>query len=289
MTQPVGEWRPVVEEAEDLVSPAVARAMHGLLDGDGAAPVADDPLPPLWHWLAFLPRTPQRDLGEDGHPRRGAFMPPAEGRRMFAGGDLRFSGVIPVGASVRRSSVVSNVEEKRGRSGSLVFVTVTHDHSVDGHGVVLETQDIVYRPAPTGSASPAPAAAPSAPVDGAEGAWDWRFDLDTHPTSLFRFSALTYNAHRIHYDRTYATEVEGYPGLVVHGPLQAMALAELCRRNLPDRVMRSFRFRAVRPAFDGHPLGVSGRLAGVDNVSLAVLDHTGQVTMRAEAELEPIS
>ena len=286
MTDDAAVWQPVVEEAEDVVTPAAAAALHGLLDAPGPPPAMGAPLPPLWHWLAFLPRTPQRDLGPDGHPRRGAFMPPAEGRRMFAGGHLELAAGLAVGDVIQRRSVVSKVEEKTGKSGRLVFVAVTHDLASNGRSALTETQDIVYRPpAPASTAGPPP----GSPSPAAAGeTWDWGFDLSTETTVLFRFSALTYNAHRIHYDRPYATEVEGYPGLVVHGPLQAIALAELCRRYLPERVIHSFRFRAMRPAFDGPPLRIAGRLA--DNgteVSLAALDQDGEVTMRAEAILAP--
>jgi 3-methylfumaryl-CoA hydratase len=279
---PAGGWEPVVEEGVDLITPATAAALHGLLDAPGPPPGAGDPLPPLWHWLAFLPRTPQRDLGDDGHPRPGSFMPPAEGRRMFAGGHLVLDGGLRVGAELRRRSEVTAVEQKEGRSGRLQFVTVTHQlHPAQSGGpAVTDVQDIVYRP----PAPPAAAGAASAPDPTADaGRWDWGFELRPDPTLLFRFSALTYNAHRIHYDRTYATEVEGYPGLVVHGPLQAIALAELCRRNLPDRPLRSFRFRALRPAFDGRPLQVVGRADGEDRIALAVVDDAGSTTMQADA------
>jgi 3-methylfumaryl-CoA hydratase len=294
-------WQPVAEEATDVVSPGVAAAMHGLLDSPGDPPGAGDPLPPLWHWLAFLPRVPQRELGADGHPRTGGFLPPVEGRRMWAGSRVSFAGALGVGEPLRRRSEVSAVEEKEGRSGRLVFVTVDTrigpDGGDGGEAPISETQDIVYRPVvdtpggsdrPPGSGSPSAPASPSAARAPApdEETWDWGFELVPDPTMLFRFSALTYNAHRIHYDRTYATEVEGYPGLVVHGPLQAIALAELCRQHTPDRRLRSFRFRGLRPAFDGNPLRLRGRLGDDGVVTLAALDHRGDNTMQAEAVLD---
>jgi 3-methylfumaryl-CoA hydratase len=203
---------------------------------------------------------------------------------MFAGGRYEFGGDLLVGAPIQRRSTVTGVEEKSGRSGKLVFVTVDHQLGGLDQVAVRETQDIVYRPpAPSGGAAGG-AGAPAAPNDEA---WDWELALPTDPTLLFRYSALTYNAHRIHYDRRYATEEEGYPGLVVHGPLQATAAAELCRRNVPEHKLRSFRFRAVRPAFDGRTLRVVGRLeADGENVTLAVLDHEGQKTVEAAATLQ---
>jgi len=301
-----GEWQPVTERADDIVPAGAAAALHGLLDADGPAPAPGAPLPPLWHWLAFLPRAAQRDLGEDGHPRVGTFLPPVGlgRRRMYAGGQLQFGGALPVGATVHRESVVSSVEEKTGRSGSLVFVTVRHElraGEAAGTGAVVEHQDLVYRAMPPPSSGPPPAAAPAPPDPEAAEDWTWTWSLSPDPTLLFRFSALTYNAHRIHYDRTYATTAEGYPGLVVHGPLQAVALAEICRRFLPDQRLTSFRFRALRPAFDGHPVRFCGRVAadgrapeesapdggeapeGEDRVDLAAIDHEGHVTMRASA------
>lgn len=296
MTDEGTAWEPVVDEAGDLITPAMAAALHGLLDSPGPAPGAGDPLPPLWHWLAFLPRTAQAELGPDGHPRPGSFMPPASGRRMFAGGKLTFAPGLRVGEELHRRSVVSDVQRKEGRSGPLLFVTVTHELSgTGGQGAaVTDVQDIVYRPPapPTPPASGGGAGRSGGGGAGPAGAagltgedeWDWGFDLHPDPTLLFRFSALTYNAHRIHYDRRYATEVEGYPGLVVHGPLQAIALAELCRRNL-DRPLRSFRFRALTPAFDGRPLHLRGRRTEDGSIDLAVLDDSGATTMQAGAEV----
>jgi 3-methylfumaryl-CoA hydratase len=275
-TQP---WAPVTEERQDTVTATAAAALHGLLDGVGPPPAAGDPLPPLWHWLAFLPDAPQRELGPDGHPRQGGFLPPTRlPRRMFAGGRLQIGGPVAVAEALHRTSVVSAVTEKSGRSGDLVFVEVTHRLSAGRGPAVTEVQDLVYR----GEA--APGGATGAAEE--DSAWTWHEELSTDPTLLFRFSALTYNAHRIHYDRAYATEVEGYPGLVVHGPLQAIALAELCRRHLADRQVTGFSFRARRPAFDGAPLRLRGRRTDDDHVELVALDGAGQVTMSAEASLQ---
>jgi 3-methylfumaryl-CoA hydratase len=201
---------------------------------------------------------------------------------MFAGGRIQLGRPALVARPLHRTSSVTSVTEKSGRSGDLVFVEVTHQLSAGGGPLVTEVQDLVYRGQTAG-----PAAA--APPEQDDGSWDWEEELATDPTVLFRFSALTYNAHRIHYDRPYATDVEGYPGLVVHGPLQAVALAELCRRHLPERRVTSFAFRARRPAFDGAPLRLRGRLVDDDDgkVELVAVDATGHPTMTAEVSLRP--
>jgi 3-methylfumaryl-CoA hydratase len=269
----------VAEERDDLVPATAAARLHGLLDGDGPPPGAGDPLPALWHWLAFLPDAPQRELGADGHPRQGRFLPPTPlPRRMFAGGRLELDGAVAVGQPLHRSSLVTSVTEKAGRSGPLVFVEVTSRLGAAGRQAVTEVHDLVYR------GEVAPAAAGQAAL-GDQTGWPWQAELATDPTLLFRFSALTYNAHRIHYDRAYATDVEGYPDLVVHGPLQAIALAELCRRHLGERPIRRFAFRALRPAFAGRPLRLCGRLTDDETAELMALDANGQPTMTAHAAL----
>lgn len=274
-------WTPVVEQTDDVVTPEAAAALHGLLDAPGLPPRAHDPLPPLWHWLAFLPHVPQRELGPDGHPKQGGFLPPTRlPRRMFAGGRLDLPTPVAVGRRLHRTSVVTSVTEKAGRSGDLLFVEVTHELASAGRTVIIEVQDLVYR-------GPSAASGGGGAPFHEDGTWTLQEELSTDPTLLFRFSALTYNAHRIHYDRAYATEVEGYPGLVVHGPLQAMALAELCRRHLPDRRVAAFAFRARRPAFDGPPLRLRGRLIDAAQAELVAVDAEGQPTMTAQATLEP--
>ena len=290
------DWSPVEERVDDVVSAARVAALHGLLDAPGDPPPLGAPLPLLWHWLAFLPTASQAALGVDGHPRRGGFLPPVTlPRRMFVGGRLSAAteGGLTVGEPLRRRGIVSGVRSTSGRSGELVFVTV--DYQVTGTaGMVGERQDLVYRPAPPSSpapASPSPASAshaapPPANPGPDDPTWVWGIDLAVEPTLLFRFSALTYNAHRIHYDRRWATEVEGYPGLVVHGPLQAVGLAELCRRYAPERRLCEFEFRAVSPAFDDGPLRLRGR-PGEDegSVALEAFDHRGATTMTATGSL----
>jgi 3-methylfumaryl-CoA hydratase len=279
------------------VSSIRAAALNDLLDAPGAPLNPGNSVPPLWHWLAFLPRVAQHDLGEDGHPKLGGFLPPVSlPHRMIAGGRVTLRGIAPLDAPLSRRSVVSSVTEKSGRTGDLVFVEVTHELAWDGRPVLTEHQDLVYRNGRTAGTATSNPAGPPDPSDGAgstrrepgsQGSeqWAWHIALPTDPRALFRFSALTYNAHRIHYDYRYATQVEGYPDLVVHGPLQAVALAELCRRFAPDRTVASFAFRARRPAFSGGgPLHVRGRPLGGLQADLAIFDDTGQVTMTAAVD-----
>ncbi len=241
------QWIGKTESVSDVVTPVPIAALAATLDIDASF----DRLPPLWHWLYFLPVHRWSDLGPDGHPKRGGFLPPVPlPRRMWAGGRVEFHHPLRVGESITRTSTIANVQFKEGRSGSLVFVLVRHEIS-DTQGVALaEEHDIVYRDlAGAGAGTPAPA-----PDDVV-----WQRIIHPDDVLLFRYSALTFNGHRIHYDRRYATEVEGYPGLVVHGPLIATLLVELVRANRPQaRVMR-FEFRAVSPLFDTEPFTVCGK------------------------------
>jgi 3-methylfumaryl-CoA hydratase len=205
---------------------------------------------------------------------------------MFVGGRLRLRRPLTIGAEAVREGIVRSTEEKRGRSGQLVFVRVGYRLGDDKGGTVDDDQDLVYREAapPDGTAFGSP---PATPVDLEDQGWTLGLDLTVDPVLLFRFSALTYNAHRIHYDRAWATSVEGYPGLVVHGPLQAIALAELCRRFLPGRRVTEFGFRALMPAFDEGPLRLRGRFGSdPDTLELVAFDVRGEATLRAEARLE---
>jgi 3-methylfumaryl-CoA hydratase len=268
-------WVGRTETVEDLVSPAPVRLMRATLDhapGD-----AGDVLPPLWHWLYFLPGERQSNIGVDGHPRRGGFLPPVTlPRRMWAGGRLRFLRPLRIGSPVRRVSRIASVQSKEGRSGRLVFVTVLHEVS-DAQGLaVSEEQDIVYRDAPAPGAS-APAA-PVAPTDE-----QFSRVVTPDPVLLMRYSALTFNGHRIHYDRPYAMQEEAYPGLVVHGPLIATLLLETLRANHADRAVASFEFKAVSPLFDTAPFTVAGRVEA-SAAQLWARGPQGQLAMSASAE-----
>ena len=269
-------WIGRSETLEDTVTPVPAAALAATLDRDGP-PRLGDPLPPLWHWLYFLPLHRQSDIGPDGHPRRGGFLPPVPlPRRMWAGGRFTFHRPLRVGEAIRRTSTVADVSLKTGRSGSLVFVLVRHEIAgAAGDVALVEEHDIVYRDAPRpGETTPAPRPAPTASA--------WRRDIVPDDVLLFRYSALTFNGHRIHYDRRYVTGTEGYPGLVVHGPLLATLLVDLLARNISTPLAR-FTFRAVRPVFDIAPFAVCGGPSGPSAAALWVRGGDGFLAMEAEA------
>jgi 3-methylfumaryl-CoA hydratase len=269
---------PVSEQTEILV-PGPAQALGGLLDvpvpnvADGAG------LPLLWHWVYLLDRPAQADLGPDGHPVRGTVpTPPGPGlRRMWAGGRVRASGTLRCGEPATRHSRVLSAEDKQGRSGPLTFVTVHHQVRQRGDVIVDEQQHLVYRAA----AGPAGQRAAAATDDPVVPPADGERSVEMSPALLFRFSALTYNAHRIHYDRGYARDVEGYPGLLVHGPLQALAMAEAARAaGYPDGAGTGdlvFDYRLLSPLFDHQGMVVSAVREG-DVTSTAVRDSHGRQT-----------
>ncbi len=278
MPQSYEAWVGRTEESADRITEAPIRLMRATLDADEPAALPSH-LPPLWHWLYFLPGERQSNMGPDGHPRRGGFLPPVTlPRRMWAGGRLWFQRPLAVGERIRRVSTIRGVQGKSGRSGQLVFVTVRHEIG-DDRGVALsEEHDIVYREAPApGTPAPQPAPAPT----------DEQFGrtVTPDPVLLMRYSALTFNGHRIHYDRSYVVEEEGYPGLVVHGPLIATLLMEELRRAHPGKTVRRFEFKAVSPLFDTAPFSVNGKLEG--NVAdLWARGPQGQLAMRASAAVE---
>ncbi|MGD9942261.1 MAG: MaoC family dehydratase N-terminal domain-containing protein [Burkholderiaceae bacterium] len=272
-------WIGRTERAADLVAAVPFAGMAATLDYPAELPADGTLLPPLWHWLCFLPRARQSEIGEDGHPRRGGFLPPVPlPRRMWAGSRLAFHEPLRVGDRLQRDSQIADVSIKRGKTGTLVFVQVRHELRRQGSDALAltEFQDIVYRDAPAPGAAPPPAS--PAP---AESAWQRRIEPD--PVLLFRYSALTFNGHRIHYDRPYATGVEGYPGLVVHGPLMATLLADLFGRHI-SAPMTSFQFRALRPVFDLRPFEVHGAPEPDGrSARLWVRDPDGLLAMEARA------
>ena len=271
-------WVGRTEARSDLATGVPMAALSATLDRDDPEPVNGTVIPLLWHWLYFLPLSPLSDAGPDGHPIRGGFLPPVPlPRRMFAGGRFEFHRPLKVGEAITRTSRITDVSGKEGRSGTLVFVTVRHELAGAAGVAMTEEHDIVYRENPRADAPvPKPHAARTDEVFSREIAPD--------PVLLFRYSALTFNSHRIHYDRPYVTDVEGYPGLIVHGPLIATLLVDLLRRNFPQANVRSFRFRALRPLFDIHRFTVCGRADG-KSVALWTRDHEGWLTMEATAEL----
>ena len=270
-------WIGRTETIEDDMGLSAALAAAATLE-DSTPIEAGRPLPPLWQWFYFLPRAPQSRLGLDGHPRRGDFMPPIPyPRRMFAGGRQHFLRPLVLGRPARRTGVIRNVVQKSGRSGALAFVTVGYSYSQDGEVCVEEEQDLVYREPGPPVAAPQPAELPPVPA----GAWSRLVTPDTR--LLFRFSALTFNAHRIHYDRPYAMAEEGYPGLIVHGQLAAALLVALVRQNT-DRPIVGFGFRGQAPLFDLAPFRLIAEPAG-DQVQLEAQSPDGQTALIATVEL----
>jgi 3-methylfumaryl-CoA hydratase len=267
------------ESAADFAVQTSVAALSATLDYE-CAPQAGDALPHLWHWMFFRPVVRQSQIAADGHPVKGGFLPDLGlPRRMWAGGRLRFRSPVIVGSSITRDSTIANVSEKEGRSGKLGFVTVRHQICSDGTPAIDEEQDIVYRePALPGAAAPTPTAAPANEL--------WQRTIIPDEVLLFRYSALTFNGHRIHYDKPYVTEIEDYPNLVVHGPLIATLLMDLLRRNLPQATVLEFSFKAIRPSFSGNALTFCGRLAADGKTAeLWSKDHEGWLTMSARATL----
>jgi 3-methylfumaryl-CoA hydratase len=281
----LADWIGRSETVHDIIGPTPVLALTATLDHPAVPVTTGDALPPLWHWLYFLPMHRQSEIGPDGHAKRGGFLPPVPlPRRMWAGSQFEFRSPIRVGDAVARTSTIADVTVKQGRSGTLVFVKVRHELRCNGAAepALVEFHDIVYRDAQRPDDVPPP---PQAAEAGAA----WQREIVPDDVLLFRYSALTFNGHRIHYDRRYVTEVEGYPGLIVHGPLIATLLMDLVRRHAPDREVAAFRFKAVRPTFDLNPFRVNGQRQGDGtsgkSIRLWAQDHEGWLTMDAVATL----
>ena len=275
-------WVGRTETLTDELNAAPVRGLSATLDRDDPAPGPGTVLPPLWHWLYFLPQHRQSEIGPDGHAKRGGFLPPVPlPRRMWAGGRLTWDAVNPlvVGDAVRRTSRIASVTHKAGRTGDLLFVLVRHEIANARGLSVTEEHDIVYRAvAQPGDPVPPPVAA--------EPGAAWQREIVPDDVLLFRYSALTFNGHRIHYDRRYVTEVEGYPGLIVHGPLIATLLVDLVRRHRPQAFVKGFQFKAVRPTFDLHPFRLNAQpSADGKTVRVWAQDHEGWLTMQGEVQL----
>jgi 3-methylfumaryl-CoA hydratase len=275
----IGNWIGRKETATDIATAWPVAALSATFDRHDPPPREGDEIPPGWHWLYFLEAKPASELGPDGHPQRGGFLPPvALPRRMWAGGRIEFRRPLRVGESLRRDSEILGVESKHGKSGSLVFVTVRHTVLASGEVAVVEEHDIVYRDAakpgdPPPPGKPAPAAAA------------WRRELAGDPVMLFRFSALTFNGHRIHYDLEYARAEEHYPGLIVHGPMQTLLLLDLCRRN-EKRPVTKLDYRAMHPVFHTERFTVNGAPASDGSkVELWTANGAGNYAMMGTAIL----
>lgn len=263
------QWIGRTEDVTDIVTPRLVNGLRATLDSGG------NTIPAALHWCIAPIIVPESQLGPDGHAARGGFLPPVPlPRRMWAGGTLEFQDAFRVGDEVTRHSRVADVQAKQGRSGGLCFVTIEHDYTTARGRALTERQDVVYRESESRTKGDG-GLEPSHPAP------RWQRHLNADAVMLFRYSALTFNAHRIHFDRDYCRDVEGYPGLLVHGPLQATLLVEHAIDARGTRP-RYFTFRAVRPLFDGAEFSINAAEDG-DGLSLWVADNNGRATMTATA------
>lgn len=272
-------WQGKSQDQRDLISAFPANALAATLDRDDPEYRIGDPLPPLWHWLHFLPIHKLAESGYDGHAALGTFLPPVPlPRRMWAGSRLNFQASMRIGQNLTKHSTIKSVAHKAGQSGDLIFVTVLHEISQGAQLCLSEEHDIVYRAAPVPGAK---AATPSPAPDRC----DFSRKIEPDPVLLFRYSALTFNGHRIHYDQPFCTQTEGYSGLVVHGPLLATLMLDLLRREAPDAQVSAFEFRARAPIFDTHRFSVHGRSDPDGSVHLWVRRHDGALAMDGKATI----
>lgn len=272
------QWIGRTQVAEDVVAPSLVDRFNATIGLDAGRARGGDVAPRLIHFCLCVDAVPIAALGADGHPARGDFLPPVSlPRRMWASSALQFEGDLRVGDAVRRHSRLASVEVKQGKGGVLCFVKVEHRITANDQPVVTETQTIVYRDAAAGASAPAPAPDPAP-----QGVDVTRVDIS--PPLLLRYSALTFNAHRIHYDLPYATGEEGYPGLVVHGPLQATLLFHFAARCHDGRAPDRFAFRGIAPAFCGVPLDLHAGHMEAGKLALWSAAPQGPIAMQAEAE-----
>ena len=272
-------WIGKTEELGEVIAAAPMAGLAAMLDRpDEINPQAGDAVPPAGHWMYFLHKALMRDIATDGHAKVGGFLPLVElPRRMWAGGCLEFQKPLRIGEEARRLSSIKSVTHKQGKSGSLVFVTVEHEIVGEDGTAIVEEQNIVYRDAADPNAPQPPAKmAPEGAI--------WSRKITPDPVLLFRYSALTFNGHRIHYDLPYVTEEEGYSGLIVHGPLIATLLMDLCRRENSHMTLSTFDYRAMSPVFDTGPFSVNG-IPSNDGASarLWATTNSGGLAMQAKA------
>lgn len=273
----LNDWVGRRETKEDVVSPWPIKGLCATFDLSAPDLSIGSEIPLGWHWLYFLEAAPASELGVDGHPKRGGFLPPIElPRRMWAGGRIQFNRALRIGEVARKESEIISLESKSGRSGAMVFVVVRHTIYGSNEVVLVEEQDIVYR----GAAKPGDVQAVGKPADKTA---KWQRSVNANSTLLFRFSALTFNGHRIHYDLPYATKEECYPELVVHGPLQAMLLLGECQRNM-NKPLSKFRYRGVAPLFQPQAFTVNSLETEPGKLELWTADSQGRQCMTATAE-----
>lgn len=271
------DWIGKSETRHDVITPGLLQRYCATID----QPVTDD-IPQGLHWCLCLPDAPTARLAEDGHPAKGGFLPPIPlPRRMWASSSVSFEQSLQLGDEISRVSTVASIEEKSGKSGDLVFVTVDHETRAGDRVSIRERQNIVYREPAT---TTAPATLVSSDSPDLQ-SWEWQQEITPTEPLLFRYSALTFNSHRIHYDRPYAMQEEGYPGLVVQGPLMATLLLDLAASKLGANRLSSFSFRGRTPAFANAAIYLVGKQEG-ENITLAVIGNDGKVIMSAQAAIQ---
>ncbi len=267
-------WVGKKEETKDRIYTTPIKALALTLNYKEFEVKEGNPLPGIWYWLYFLPMVPISEVGVDGHPKRGGFLPPIPlERRMWASSRLKFHQDLIIGEEMYKESEIVKISEKEGKTGRMVFVTVKHLIQSQRGVAAEEEQDIVYLPMPKSFVQPAPN---PVPVD-----LQWKEEYPINPVLLFRFSALTFNGHRIHYDWRYTTEVEKYPGLVVHGPLQALLLFESAKKNNPDKKPMSYNFRALRPIFEFDKVYLCGQSKSDGGHDLYTANTENNIGMQA--------
>jgi 3-methylfumaryl-CoA hydratase len=269
-----GNWIGQMQEQIDLLTPALLARFRTTIDSGDIGNVAPQGI----HWCLCLPDAPTADLGEDGHPRKGGWLPPIPlPRRMWASSKVTFHAAIQAGDAITRRSTIASISEKSGSTGLLIFVDIEHETFANGTPAVTEHQTLVYRETPIAAPTPR---APDINQDMSE--WHWHRSLMPSETLLFRYSALTFSSHRIHYDAPYAIGAERYRGLVVHGPLTATLLLDLAGRSLGTNRLKQFSFRGQSPAFAGEPLHLVGKAAS-DTIALAAMGGDGRIIMSGDA------
>jgi 3-methylfumaryl-CoA hydratase len=269
------QWIGRTEEASDVVTAQLVRGLRATLFLEIGSPKPGDAAPFTVHWCLAQPVYPMSELGPDGHPARGGFLPPVPlPRRMWAGGELEFLEPLRVGDETTRTSRISDVTMKTGSTGALCFVSVEHLITPPRGTAIRERQDIVYRDVTPSSTAAKPAVAPSVAQH--------RESHMADPVLLFRYSALTFNGHRIHYDRDYVTKVEGYPGLIFHGPMQAAFMVEFAAKLHGGAAPKKFGYRGVQPLFEGGEFSVNANDTGA-GMELWTANSAGQPTMKATA------
>lgn len=269
------EWIGKSKDKNDSMAPEQLQRFEAMLDHNPNDVQAGTPLPPCAHWIYFTPMDPHSDIAEDGHAKKGDFLPPVDlPKRMWAGGNIQFKKQLKAGMPADKKSTIINIEEKEGTSGKLCFVTVRHQINVSGAMAIDEEQQIVYREASEQGVHPIR----TTPMDID---YDWKKTKKVDSVMLFRFSALTFNSHKIHYDKEYATETEGYPNLVVHGPLLLVLMLNEFKTKTDGKVIEEVEYRATGPVFLGEEITITSKDVDNTRVEMRLLGPDNKIAMKA--------